>query len=402
MSDDVDPSRRALLVKLGLAAAVVACPEAALAQKKRRRRRSGRTTFRRRAAAPPKKVIDLPDWSYGANSASDETVLMFRGNGAHTFYGTGPLPDKAPEIVWRYRTASMKRRTYGGKFKYWSGMGWTGSAVKVGDYVFVGSVGGYVYALHAMTGELQWRYRAPGMFKSSVCAFENRLYIGNTDNRLHCIDAESGGGLWTRNTGQDVDSSPCVVDGRLYVAGESGFVRCLDPKSGREIWKQFVGGTKGRSHASHKGAESSPAVVDGEIYITTYAGQLVALDQKSGRVRWRARTFDDTDASPVVSNDLVFAAAEESAPYVYAFDRETGKQVWRYGQKARGFYSTPAVVGDRLYIGAENNRMHCVDAKSGEGVWEFRTKSNIWSSPCVVEDKVVFGCRDYHVYCVDA
>ncbi|MEM7774988.1 MAG: PQQ-binding-like beta-propeller repeat protein, partial [Pseudomonadota bacterium] len=383
------PSRRNVLAQLGAAASGLALtsPTMALAKPERPQR------------APP--AIQLPDWAHGESSVSDATVLMFRGNGAHTFYGTGPLPDKAPEIAWRFKTAGMRRRSRRG-YKYWSGMGWTGSAVKLGDYVFVGSVGGYVYALEAMTGRLMWKYRGAGMFKSSVCMFDNHLYIGNTDNYLHCIDAQTGRRAWRFNSRQDIDSSPCVIDGRLYVAGESGYARCLDPKTGREIWKTLVGGLRGHHHASHKGSESSPAVADGEFYTATYAGELVSLETKTGKVRWRAKTYDDTDSSPVVSGDFVYAAAEERAPNLYCFARETGKEIWRYKAKARGYYSTPAVVGDRIWIGAEDGKLHCVDATNGRPIWTFQTRSNIWSSPCVIEDKVIIGSRDYRVYCLDA
>lgn len=345
--------------------------------------------------------LSLPEWKYGNGSVSDETVLMFRGNGAHTFYGTGPIPEKAPEIVWRFKTAGVRRPSKGGS-KWWTGMGWTGSAVKLGDYVFVGSVGYEFYALHAMTGKLAWKYRTNGMFKSSVCAYRNRLYIGNTDNHLHCLDAETGRRIWRLDTGQDIDSSPCVIDGKLYVAGESGFARCIDPITGKHHWRTFVGGTRGHHHASHKGSESSPVVIDGEYYTTTYAGELVSLDAKTGKERWRARTYDDTDSSPVVWDDFVYAAAEEGAPNLYCFARKDGKEVWRYKARSRGYYSTPAVADGRLYVGAEDHNLHCVDAKTGKEIWKFKTRANIWSSPCVVGDKVLIGSRDWRLYCLDA
>ncbi len=353
------------------------------------------------ANAAKSKPAPLPEWDHGRNSASDKTVLMFRGNGAHTFYGTGPIPDKAPEVAWRIRTSGVRRRTYGGKYKYWSGMGWTGSAIKLGDYVYVGSVDYNLYCLHAMTGKTAWKYRGGGMFKSSVCAYDNRLYIGNTDNYLHCVDAETGKRVWRMNSGQDMDSSPCVVDGRLYVAGESGFARCIDPATGKHFWKTDIGGRRGREHGSHKGSETSPAVKDGEYYTGTYDGRLVAIDTKTGQIRWQAKTYDDTDSSPVIADDFVYVAAEAGSPHLYCFDREKGKEVWRYRSRG-GYYSTAAVSGDRLYIGGEDKNVHCINARTGEAIWQFETRSNIWSSPAVVDDRVIMAGRDWRIYCLDA
>ncbi len=378
--------RTALRSAVGLAAASVAVAGNAAAGTRHRRMQHR---------------LQLPKWRYGKNSAASDTVLMFRGNGAHTFYGTGPIPDRPPRIQWRFRTAVIRNRVRGTPMT-WAGTGWTGSAIKLGDYVFFGSVGGYVYALEADRGQLLWRHRGGGMFKSSLCAYENRLYIGNTDNRLRCLDAATGRLIWSRNTGRDLDSSPCVVDDRLYIAGENGYLRCLIPQTGKQVWKRFVGGIGRGTVLGSNGSETSPAVADGEAYTATYDGVLFSIDTGTGRVRWRARTGDDTDASPVIHDEFVYACAEEKAPYLYCFDRANGRQVWRYDGKARGYYSTPAVVGDRIWVGAQDSRLHCLHARTGKQVWTFQTGAAVWSSPCVVDDKVLFGSRDAHFYCLDA
>jgi outer membrane protein assembly factor BamB len=373
--------RSFLLSTAGLAAGTIGCAPAPL------------------AAATPR--ISLPAWRYGRNSSASDTVLMFRGNGAHTFYGTGPIPESAPQIKWRYRTAAI-RNTVRGTPMTWAGTGWTGTAVKLGDYVFVGSLGGYVYAWHAETGKLMWHHKAGGMFKGSLCAYENRLYIGNTDNLLRCLDAETGRRIWSVDTGRDLDSSPCVVDDRLYIAGENGNLRCLSPQTGKQIWKHFVGGIGPGTVLGSNGSETSPAVAGGEVYTATYDGILHSVDANAGKRRWRARTGDDTDASAVVHDEFVYACAEEKAPYLYCFARQDGREIWRYDGKARGYYSTPAVVGDRIWVGAEDGRLHCVGARTGTPIWTFQTGAAIWSSPCVVDGKVIFGSRDFHLYCLDA
>ncbi len=347
------------------------------------------------------KKLTLPEWSYGANSAAQDTVLMFRGNGAHTFYGTGPIPEKQPKVQWRYRTAII-RNTVRGTPMTWAGTGWTGTAVKLGDYVFVGSVGGYVYAWEAQTGKLRWRLKGGGMFKSSLCAFENRLYIGNTDNLLRCIDAETGRVVWRKNTGRDLDSSPCVVDNKLYIAGENGHLRCLNPRTGKQLWKKFVGGIGPGTVLGSNGSETSPAVANNEAYVATYDGILYSFNATSGALRWKAKTHDDTDASAVIYDDFVYACAEEKAPYLYCFAREDGRLIWRYDGNRRGYYSTPAIADGRVWVGAEDQNLHCVDARSGKGLWTFKTGGGVWSSPCVVDGKVVFGSRDGHLYCIDA
>jgi eukaryotic-like serine/threonine-protein kinase len=392
-------SRRAFLTGLGAAAGALACdahnaPAAAQGTAAQKARRPPGQP------APSGPGANLGPWKYGTSSVADDTVLMFRGNGAHTFYGTGPMPDRL-QVIWKFRTSALPSSVHG-KPVTWTGTGWTGTAVKLGDYVFVGSVSGMAYAFEAMTGKLVWSLRSGGLFKGSFCAYANKLYIGNTDNLVRCIDATNGTLLWSLDTGRDCDSSPCVIDGRLYIAGENGYARCLDAETGKEVWKTFMGGIGPGTELGSNGSETSPAVADGEYYSATYDGELFCIDMRSGRIKWKTKTHDDTDASPVLSSEFVYAAAEEKASRLYCFARENGREIWRYTDNTRGYWSTPALVGDRLYVGGDDNNLHCVDAKSGKGVWKFATAGAVWSSPCVVDGKVVFGSRDFHVYVVDA
>ena len=348
----------------------------------------------------PGAPLALPPWKYGAGSFAADTVLMFRGNPAHTFYGTGPLPE-APRVAWTHELGHFATTLRGAPIT-WSGTGWTGQPSKLGDWIFVGSVDRHLYALNANTGALGWKLRAGRMFKSSVCVFENRLYEGNVDDYLRCIDAATGAEVWKFNSGADLDSSPCIVDGRLYIAGENGHARCMDPRTGREIWKTFLGGIGPGTPPGSNGSETSPAIADGEYYAATYDGDLFCLNTRDGSLRWKTRTGDDTDASPVVSGDFVYAAAEDKASFLYAFDRSNGREVWRYGGNNKGYWSTPAVADGRVFVGGDDARLHCVDAKSGDPVWTTKVGLAIWSSPCVVDGKVVFGSYDNHLYVLDA
>lgn len=399
----MNPARRNFL-KYAAAAAAALYMEPVLAKPSRgegRRPTAGADSDRAESDyEAPSAPLPLGPWKHGNGSFSTETVLMFRGNPAHTFYGTGPVPDK-PRQHWKYRMTDF-RTELRGEPKTWAGTGWTGTAVKLGNYVFVGSVGRNLYAFEAASGRVMWRTRASRMFKSSVCAYDNKLYVGNVDNRLRCFDAATGKLVWSVDTQRDLDSSPCVVDGRLYIAGENGYARCMDPQTGKEHWNALLGGIGAGSLGGSNGSETSPAIADGEYYAATYDGDLVSLRTKDGSERWRARTNADTDASPVVSGEFVYAAAEAESSHLYCFAREDGREVWRYRDNPRGYWSTPAVLGDRVWVGGDDGNLHCVDAKTGKSIWKFRTKSAIWCSPAVVEDKVIVGSIDTYLYVLDA
>lgn len=345
--------------------------------------------------------LELPAWPYGDASTAPDAMLMFRGNPSHTFYGTGPVPD-APKVLWKHRMIDFETLYYGNPHT-WSGTGWTGQAAYYAGYVFIGSQGRSFYAFEADTGKLRWRFDASRQIKSSVCVFDNKLYFGSVDDWLRCLDASTGRVLWRINTRRDLDSSACVVGGKLFIAGENGWARCLDPQTGEHHWRFFVGAINRGKKTGSYGSETSPAVVGDEYYTATYDGELFSLDARTGEQRWVAKTGDDTDASPVVWGDFVYAAAEDKSPHVYCFAREDGREVWkRRDTHGRGFWATPAVADGTLYITGHDNRCYALDARTGDERWVKLLGSPSWSSPCVVDGRVIVGDFSGDLWCLDA
>lgn len=347
----------------------------------------------------PGPALELPAWPYGDCSCGDDTMLMFRGNPSHTFYGNGPLRDNL-EIAWRFRTEDFITNLRG-KPKVWSGTGWTGQASHLAGYVFFGSQDRHLYCLNAENGELVWKYRGGRMFKGSVCIYRNRVYAPNVDDRLHCVDAASGELIWKFDTGRDLDSSPCVWENKLYIAGENGSVHCLKPDDGSRVWKTFVGGIGPGTKLGSNGAEGSPAVDQGQLVVGNYDGEVYCLDAETGEKVWKFLTGDDTDVSAVFSGDRVLIASEEASPYLYCLDREKGEEIWKF-KNDKGFYSTPAIVGGRLYIGGNGGKFYCLNVADGSMNWEYEAEAGIWCSPAVVDEKVLFGSYANNFYILDA
>lgn len=344
--------------------------------------------------------LNLKAWPYGRDSTATNAMLTFRGNPSHTFYGTGPISDKAPQVLWRHRMIDFPSLYYG-KPHVWRGTGWTGQPIYYQDYIFIGSQGCHFYAFEAKTGKLRWRFKGGRQFKGSACLYQNKLYTGNVDDWLRCIDANTGKVLWRINTGRDLDSSPIVVDDKLYIAGENGHARCLDPHTGELIWKTFVGGiNRGRKTGSY-GSETSPAVVNGAFYCATYDGDAFKIDAQNGEIIWKVSTEDDTDSSPVIRDGKVYFASQEKAPYLHCFDEKTGKRLWRFKNRS-GFWSTPAVDKDNAYIAGDDETFYAIDVNTGKARWQVNLKAKSWSSPALIDNKLIFGDFSGYLWCLSA
>jgi len=90
-------------------------------------------------------------------------------------------------------------------------------------------------------------------------------------------------------------------------------------------------------------------------------------------------------APVIVGNTICFGT--DAAAYV-AVDMESGKEVWSFqatGANSKGIFSSAALHRDRLYFGAYNGNVYCLDALSGAEIWRSEICDWVGSSPLIVE-----------------
>ncbi len=143
------------------------------------------------------------------------------------------------------------------------------------------------------------------------------------------------------------------------------------------------------------------------------------IDQQPGpEVGEEVWVFRDEDfrtgnfsSSPAVIGDRIYVGSAQadifaSGGVVYCLDAESGDMIWKY-QTKREIFSSPAVVDGKVYIGEglhqdTDSELYCLDAATGSLLWSFQTSSQVESSPAVVDGRVFFGAGAEGVYCVDA
>jgi len=344
-------------------------------------------------------VAKLPAWDGATSSESvPGSMRMFRGNFTGTYYGSGKLPDTL-KVLWKFRLSDFSTLLRGKPVR-WMGTGWTGQALKYGDHVFVGSVGGHFHCFEAMTGKLVWVFAAERMFKGSPCLYKNRIYVPNVDNHIRCLDASTGKLVWDWSSWADNDSSPRILDGKLYTGGEDGDLKCMDAETGKMIWKHSFGQGTG-DHPGSDGIESSLALADGMAYFGHLDGNVRAYSLKDRKVVWQTKLGVDIDASCLIVDDKLYVGVEEGAPTFHCLDRATGKDVWTRDIPT-GLWGSAAVSGKHVIVGGNDGKMYCLDLATGKEVWIYEIGARTWSSPQVVDGKVMFGAFDSYYRMLDA
>jgi alcohol dehydrogenase (cytochrome c) len=117
---------------------------------------------------------------------------------------------------------------------------------------------------------------------------------------------------------------------------------------------------------------------------------------------FHSRNSDRLEVTPVVVNGLMLVT---SANDVFALDAETGRTVWHYARPLSGGLIDDAsrhisrgvgVWHDRVYRETDNAHLLCLDARSGNLVWDvayadWNRNYGATSAPLVVKDKVIVG-----------
>jgi len=199
---------------------------------------------------------------------------------------------------------------------------------------------------------------------------------------------------WQYKTEGKILSSPSVANGKVFIGSRDNQLYALDATSGDIVWK----------FETEKWIDSSPAVDEAQVYFTSRDGHLYCVNIADGSLKWKHNTGGSDFSSPVISDGKVFAGAGFPTNLIYAVDQETGQRLWQK-EAEQAVYSSPALWGNNVYIGANDSKIYCLNKSTGELVWEYKTRGGIYmASPVIDGDKVYIaaGDSDWSVLCLKA
>jgi len=61
--------------------------------------------------------------------------------------------------------------------------------------------------------------------------------------------------------------------------------------------------------------------------------------------------------------------------------------------------SSPAIAGDRVYVGSGDGRFYVLDLANGVKIWEFNAGAPLSASPAIAGGRIVIGTQDGRMYC---
>ena len=130
-------------------------------------------------------------------------------------------------------------------------------------------------------------------------------------------------------------------------------------------------------------------------------GSLHVVDLDQGKEVGSVPIEAPTGSTPAVLGDLLFVGTEGST--LFGIDWKTPSIVWRYSAERRQmpFRGSAAVTEKVVIAGSHDRSVHAVDPTSGKLLWNFPTRGRIEGSPVIVGDRAFIGSSDGRLYALE-
>jgi outer membrane protein assembly factor BamB len=194
-------------------------------------------------------------------------------------------------------------------------------------------------------------------------------------------------------------AGPAVAEGRVYVTdyatdvdtrqvsspmerpeiqGEER-VLCRDAKSGREIWAHTYPCKYSISYPA--GPRCTPTVHQGKVYTLGSEGNLYCFDAAKGTVLWSKDFKADFGAKtpvwgfcghPLVDGQKLICLVGGKEGVVYAFDKDSGKELWHALEADNPGYSPPTLIeagGAKQLLIWHSQSLNSLNPETGESYW---------------------------------
>jgi outer membrane protein assembly factor BamB len=249
---------------------------------------------------------------------------------------------------------------------------------------------------------------------------EGRVYITFGSAGTACIDRKNFRVLWERrdiecNHFRGAGSSPILFQNLLLMhfdGSDRQFVMALDKWTGKTVWQtrrsidfqDLDKNGKPADDGDQRKAFSTPQVerINGRWeMISLGAKAAYSYDPFTGRELWRVEERGQHSAStrPVLGLGMIFFPT--GFPTGQLFAVRTGGEglitdthvAWKV---KRGVSNKPSIllVDDLIYMIGDTGIASCIDAKTGEQLWQHRIGGEYSASPLYADDRLWFFSED--------
>lgn len=261
-----------------------------------------------------------------------------------------------------------------------------------------------VSAFDRKTGKLKWKQQWNGSLTVPFFAASNgswirstptldgdSLYVAGIQDRLVCLNSANGEIRWEIDFAAKYDAgnptfgcvcSPLVDENFLYIQAGAGFAK-VNKKTGEVLWRVLV--SKDQMMGS---AFSSPVFGNfqgRDCVVVQTRSDLVGVSMDDGATLWKREipTFRGMNIlTPIQFGNGLFTSTYGGTTQLFNIDKtsEGFRTTDGWSFKYEGYMSTPVVVNGHAYLHGKDQKLTCVDLKTGKRTWTSeKTYGKYWS-----------------------
>ena len=222
---------------------------------------------------------------------------------------------------------------------------------------------------------LNWAKSFSSRPSTAFCS-KNEIFVGTRSGILYSLDLFSGKKKWHYKTMKPVQCTPFANENRIYIMSGSypatlSTLYCFNKKTGLPVYSK-----------TFSGAPSSTPVIIKNILIAGAAsgsGNFVAYDKKTGKLLWRRRSFFaksiETDGKfiyPLFKKYTKYSDEIKNTLSVAKIDPVSGKPVWVFNAEVKTMPHDHSPQDKKISLGKNNvffisgNNLIVVDKKTGK------------------------------------
>lgn len=268
----------------------------------------------------------------------------FLGNDKRNYYGDSA--GNRLDVVWKMNLGGGTTIVNDKKgIEEWFGAGWTGQPLVVKEkektYLIQGAFDHHLKKIDAATGALVWEYAYDDIIKGTGTIWKNDS-AADPQNRLVVLQGSRKG---VKN---------------LLGAPRAESYRAVSYFTGKELWRMNVEHTRSYS----RDVDASALIFEDTAYIGLENGKFISFDPG------RSVLADDTVNYPhIYTEEMLYSDADAA--------HHGGNLVTE---------SSPARIGDHIYITAGSGHVYGFDLKTKMIDWDFYIGSDMDGSPVVTSD----------------
>lgn len=237
------------------------------------------------------------------------------------------------------------------------------------DLVVVGTLEGEILA-YGRDAKLRWSARSGSAVAAPPVVTDSTVLVRGTDGRLTGYAVTDGTVKWVYSRQQPAlllrnFAAPAVDGDVVYYGQAGGRLAALTLKEGRVLWEAQVAQPRGVSELERiADIVSTPVVESGQVCAVAYQGRLACFNAKNGGLLWSR----DVSSWSGLTMDAKAVYVVDDKSNVMAYERSSGRNLWRQDKLASRNLGGIAVDGRNLVVGDYQGYLHFIDTEDGSFV----------------------------------